>query len=261
MKDSAKTGIAIVAGVSVIGGVVAAVAYSSKFSTPPSSPPPSTTYSNTITASKVSITAGESIDFTAKVEEVSPAIKPLAGIPVTFLENVTQSEGTATTGSDGVATMAITFAQPGIYEIRAVAKSSLFCGSPSSSAPCSLDSGTLAITVLPEAPVNEYSFSDVNIPPNSAGGQQVTSTGRSPVLYIDTITVPAAGKYGVMLVNATYSTRSFYGFGGLTFAQPGTYALKKQYTFSFKPSAGSFLQLWNAATSPEAYTISGYLEY
>ena len=150
MKGSTKAGIAIAAGLSLLVSVGAVVVYAK----PPSQSiprPPSAVFSNTLTASNVFILIGETVTFTAKVEEtIGTVTKPLPGIPVTFIEDVFSTEGEATTDASGVATMAVTFKTQGQYMIKAVAKSSLFCPN-TSSALCDLDSGVIQIIVMPKA--------------------------------------------------------------------------------------------------------------
>ena len=150
MKGSTKAGIAIAAGLSLLASVGAVVVYAK----PPSQstpPPPSAVFYNTLTASNVFVLIGETVTFTAKVEEtIGTVTKPLPGIPVTFIEDVFSTEGEATTDASGVATMAVTFKTQGQYMIKAVAKSSLFCPNPSS-APCDLVSGVIQIIVMPKA--------------------------------------------------------------------------------------------------------------
>lgn len=109
-------------------------------------------YDNTLTADKILIQAGDSVDFTALIEQTINGVKsPLSGIPVTFLEDVTQNEGTLTTDSTGKATMSIKFSNAGTFTVHAAAKSTDFCAQGSTSA-CELDSGTIDITVTSASP-------------------------------------------------------------------------------------------------------------
>lgn len=260
MKNATKAGIAIVTGAGVIGSIVAVATLTKPSPTATHTPPPSSiAYSNTIMVSKSSVVAGGKLDFTAKVEETSPEMKPLSGVPVTFLEEGTQTEGTTNTDANGIATMEITFATPGTYQIRAVAKSTQFCGS-SSSVPCSLDSGSLQITVTNGQPpqLKTYNFKNLNIPLSQPGGPNILATGGSaPVIYIETITVPRAGKYAIMLWDV--SKNVYHEFTAITFSAEGTYSIGKQYVLPYVPAHNDSLRLWNGAGSAGAFTITGSL--
>ena len=263
MKGTTKAGIAVITGAAVavsIGAVVAAA----KPPAPSPSPTPthgSITFTNTITVSKTSVVVGGKLDFTAKVEETSPEVKPLSGVPVTFLEEGTHTEGTTNTDANGTATMEITFSTPGTYQIRAVAKSTQFCGA-SSSVPCPLDSGSLEITVTnaPPPQLKTYDFKNLQIAPSQPGGLNVLATGgTAPIIYIESITVPRAGKYAVMLWDA--SSNVYHEFVALTFSAAGTYSIGKKYVLPYVPAYNDSLRLWNGGGSAGSFTITGTLAY
>jgi hypothetical protein len=80
---------------------------------------PTIVYSLSLSASKTSVAAGGTVDFTATLTSVKPLKKPLSDANVSLYENNTQSEGSSTTNSSGIAQFSVKMPSAGTYSFVA----------------------------------------------------------------------------------------------------------------------------------------------
>jgi len=114
-KVAIGTAISVVAGAAIVAGVVTAK--------PPSvAPPPTSNYTISLTASTTTVTAGQTVLFTATV--LNNGV-PASGIPVTLTDQTTGGSASTTTNSSGIAEFDVTFSASqypvGTYTLYATA--------------------------------------------------------------------------------------------------------------------------------------------
>lgn len=117
-KVAIGTAISVVAGAAIVAGVVTA----KPPSVAPPPPPPTSNYTISLTASTTTVTAGQTVLFTATV--LNNGV-PASGIPVTLTDQTTGGSASTTTNSSGIAEFDVTFSASqypvGTYTLYATA--------------------------------------------------------------------------------------------------------------------------------------------